>query len=58
LAQADIPFFCRYLIDGLKDNEEICQLKTSEILNILFQLVGNQFHQKAYNEILSTLLVI
>lgn len=53
LVPAELPDFCKYLIDGLHDHEEACQLKTSEILNILFPIVAHQFHQKAYNEILS-----
>lgn len=36
----------------------MCQLKTSEILNILFPIVAQQLHQKAYNEILSMLISI
>jgi hypothetical protein len=55
LAPSDLPLFCKCLIDGLHDHEELCQLKTSEILNILFPIVAQQFHQKAYNEILSML---
>lgn len=50
---ADLPIFCKCLIDGLNDCEENCQYKTSEILNILFPIVAQQLHQKAYNEILS-----
>lgn len=56
LLPADLPIFCKCLIDGLNDHEEICQLKTSEILNILFPIVAQQLHQKAYNEILSMIL--
>lgn len=50
---ADLPIFCKCLIDGLNDHEEICQLKTSELLNILFPLIAQQLYQKTYNEILS-----
>lgn len=53
LAPADLPIFCKCLIDGLNDYEEKCQVKTSEILNILFPIVAQQFHQKVFNEILS-----
>lgn len=56
LVPADIPIFCKCLIDGLNDHEELCQLKTSEILNILFPIVAQQLHQKTYNEILSKIL--
>lgn len=48
--------FCKLLIDGLNDHEEKCQLKTSEILNILFPIVAQQLNQKACNDILSTIL--
>lgn len=53
LSSADLPIFCKCLIDGLNDYEEACQLKTSELLNILFPIVAEQLHQKAYNDILS-----
>lgn len=33
----------------------MCQLKTSELLNILFPIVAQKLQQKAYNEILSTI---
>lgn len=56
LVPADLPIFCKCLIDGLNDYEEICQLKTSEILNIFLPIVAQQLHQKAYNEILSMVL--
>lgn len=50
---ADFSVFCKCLIGGLNDHQEMCQLKTSKLLNILFPLVAQQLHQKAYNEILS-----
>jgi len=48
--------FSKLLIDGLNDHEEKCQIKTSEILNILFPIVAQQLNQKACNEILSMIL--
>lgn len=58
LTPTDLPIFCKCLIDGLNDNEEMCQLKTSELLNILFPIVAQQLHQKTYNEILSETLYL
>jgi len=56
LMTADLPVFCKCIIDGLNDHEEICRLKTSELLNILFPIVAHQLHHKTFNEILSTIL--
>ncbi|XP_050426216.1 maestro heat-like repeat-containing protein family member 1 [Adelges cooleyi] len=55
LEPSDLPNFCIYFIDGLADNEEECQLKTSEMLIILFPIVAQQFSQKAFNEIMGQL---
>ncbi|VVC45111.1 Armadillo-type fold,Armadillo-like helical [Cinara cedri] len=55
LSPADLPIFCKCLIDGLSDYEEACKLKTSELLNIFFPIIAKQLHPKAYNDILNYL---
>lgn len=53
LMPADLPVFCKCIIDGLNDYDETCQLKTSELLIILFPIVAHQLHHKTFNDILS-----
>ncbi|XP_050527458.1 maestro heat-like repeat-containing protein family member 1 isoform X2 [Daktulosphaira vitifoliae] len=55
LNPADLSLFAKCLIDGLSDYEEECQLKTSEILIILFPLIAQLIPQKSFNEILEYL---
>lgn len=57
LLPGDIPIFCKCLIDGLNDYDESCQLKTSELLNILFPIVAKQLHPKAYCDVLGMICI-